>query len=105
MDRAERRTPHSDAAVYAISVAAELTGVTPQTLRVYESRGLLEPARTSGGTRRYSGADLDRVDQISSMLGDGLNLAGVAEVMALRTETERLRRRISRLEAQLDRRR
>lgn len=102
MDRSERRTPGSNAAVYAISVAAELTGVTPQTLRVYESRGLIEPARTSGGTRRYSGADLDRVDQISSLLGDGLNLAGIAEVMALRAERDRLRRRIAHLEAKLD---
>ena len=86
-----------DRALYGISVAAELTGVDPQMLRTYEARGLLEPQRTQGGTRRYSGNDLDRVGQITTLLGEGLNLAGIAHVLALQAETERLRAEIHRL--------
>lgn len=86
-----------DRALYGISVAAELTGVDPQMLRAYESRGLLEPHRTEGGTRRYSGRDLERVTQIKMLLASGLNLAGIAHVLALEAETDRLRAEIKRL--------
>lgn len=77
--------------VYAISVAAELLGIGVQTLRMYENRGLVEPARTSGGTRRYSERDLARVGRVTALLRDGLNLAGIAMVLELQDENERLR--------------
>jgi MerR family transcriptional regulator/heat shock protein HspR len=70
-------------AVYVISVAAELAGVHPQTLRIYERRGLLEPARTAGGSRRYSDADITLLRKIQELTNDGLNLAGVQRVLAL----------------------
>jgi MerR family transcriptional regulator, heat shock protein HspR len=80
-----------DRALYGISVAAELTGVNPQMLRTYEARGLLEPQRTGGGTRRYSGADLALVNRITTLLAAGLNLAGVDHVLQLEAENRRLR--------------
>ena len=86
-----------DRALYGISVAAELTGVNPQMLRVYEDRGLVEPHRTDGGTRRYSTSDIDRINQIATLLASGLNLAGVQQVLALQAETVRLRDQIRRL--------
>jgi MerR family transcriptional regulator, heat shock protein HspR len=86
-----------DRALYGISVAAELTGINPQMLRVYERRGLLEPQRTDGGTRRYSRNDIDRIKQITTLLGSGLNLAGVQQVLALEAETDELRTEIERL--------
>lgn len=86
-----------DRALYGISVAAELTGSNPQMLRVYESKGLLEPQRTDGGTRRYSHNDIDRIKQITTLLGAGLNLAGVQHVLALEEETDQLRTEIERL--------
>ena len=70
-------------AVYIISVAAELAGVHPQTLRIYERKGLLEPARTTGGSRRYSQADIDFLRRIQELTDEGLNLAGVKKVLAL----------------------
>jgi MerR family transcriptional regulator, heat shock protein HspR len=74
----------SDArAVYVISVAAELAGVHPQTLRIYERKGLLEPARTSGGNRRYSNADLQRLRRIHELMEEGMNIAGVTRILAL----------------------
>jgi DNA-binding transcriptional MerR regulator len=87
----ERRVPDPDLGVYGISVAADLVGMAPQTLRLYEDRGLLDPARTAGGTRRYSQDDLDRLHRIGELLGDGLNLAGVAAVLGLETDNARLR--------------
>jgi DNA-binding transcriptional MerR regulator len=78
-------------AVYAISVASELTGVDPQMLRIYESRGLLAPARTSGGTRRYSDRDIQRVERITMYLQAGLILAGIERVFVLEAETDDLR--------------
>ncbi len=78
--------------VYAISVAAELVGMDVQRLRLYERRGLLEPERTSGGTRRYSRDDLDRLERIGGLLDAGLNLAGIAMVLDLQDENDRLRR-------------
>ena len=88
-------------ALYGISVAAELTGVNPQMLRAYEARGLIEPFRTSGGTRRYSGRDLAVVDRITTLLAGGLNLAGIDQVLQLEAETQRLRAEIDALRARL----
>ncbi len=82
-------------AVYAISVAAELTGTAVQNLRVYERHGLLEPSRTHGGTRRYSEEDLVRIRRILTLLAEGLNLAGIALVLALEDDNARLRRRLA----------
>jgi MerR family transcriptional regulator, heat shock protein HspR len=78
-------------AVYVISVAAELAGVHPQTLRIYERKGLLDPARTAGGNRRYSDADLERLRRIVQLTDAGLNLAGVKMVLELESEVARLR--------------
>lgn len=83
--------PDSDRGVYAISVAAELVGMGVQNLRLYEARGLLEPERTDGGTRRYSANDLDRLRRIGDLLEAGLNLAGIGMVLDLERENARLR--------------
>jgi MerR family transcriptional regulator/heat shock protein HspR len=77
--------------VYGISVAAELVGMGVQNLRAYEARGLLDPERTDGGTRRYSADDLDRLRRIGDLLDDGLNLAGIAMVLDLQDENRQLR--------------
>jgi MerR family transcriptional regulator/heat shock protein HspR len=84
-------------AVYIISVAAELGGVHPQTLRIYERRGLLHPYRTPGGTRRYSDGDLEQLGLIQELTADGVNLEGVRQILELRDEVERLRHQVSRL--------
>lgn len=76
--------------VFGISVASELAGVDQQSLRLYESRGLLLPARTDGGTRRYSSDDLDRVHRITDLLAQGINLAGIARVMDLEDRNQAL---------------
>jgi DNA-binding transcriptional MerR regulator len=81
----------ADRGVYGISVAAELVGMGVQTLRLYESRGLLEPERTDGGTRRYSENDLSRLRRIGQLLDAGLNLAGIGMVLDLETENAQLR--------------
>ena len=86
-----------DRALYAISVAGELTGVDPQMLRIYETRGLVSPARTDGGTRRYSGRDLARIERITMYLNAGLNLAGIERVFALEQEATELRDHVKRL--------
>jgi DNA-binding transcriptional MerR regulator len=83
--------PEADRGVYAISVAAELVGMGVQTLRLYESRGLVDPDRTAGGTRRYSANDLDRLRRIGQLLSAGLNLAGIGMVLDLETENAQLR--------------
>jgi DNA-binding transcriptional MerR regulator len=91
------RLPEPPSGRYAISVVAELTGLHPQSIRSYEDRGLLTPARTAGGTRRYSDGDVATLLRISGLLGDGLNLAGVEAVMALEAENRVLRAEIERL--------
>jgi MerR family transcriptional regulator, heat shock protein HspR len=93
--------PWADAAsgVYSISVAAELAGLHPQTLRIYEREGLLEPARSAGGTRRYSQNDITRLLEISALSGDGLNIAGIRRVLALQEEARALHAEIARLKA------
>jgi len=83
--------------LYGISVAAELTGVPPQNLRAYEAKGLIEPARTAGGTRRYSDHDVARVNRIAVLLEAGLNLTGIGYVLDLEAETQRLKSEIDRL--------
>lgn len=83
--------PDAARGVYGISVAAELVGTGVQNLRAYEARGLLEPERTEGGTRRYSANDLDRLRRIGDLLGVGLNLAGIAMVLDLQDENSQLR--------------
>ena len=87
-------------AVYVISVAAELAGVHPQTLRIYERKGLVEPNRTFGGSRRYSERDIERLRRIQELTNAGLNLEGVRRVIALEDENERLRQALGR--ARLD---
>ena len=87
---------------YMISVAAELVGMHPQTLRIYESKGLVRPGRTKGGTRLYSDRDLERLRSIQRLTTElGLNLAGVQRVLALEDEMDRLRGRVERLERQM----
>jgi MerR family transcriptional regulator/heat shock protein HspR len=83
--------------VYVISVAAELTGVHPQTLRIYERKGLVDPARTGGGSRRYSDADIALLRRIQELTNLGLNLEGVRRVLELETEIERLQHEVDRL--------
>jgi MerR family transcriptional regulator/heat shock protein HspR len=80
----------NERAVYVISVAAELAGVHPQTLRIYERRGLLDPSRTSGGSRRFSEQDLARLRHIQQLTNAGLNLEGVRRVLELEAEVVRL---------------
>ena len=82
--------PGPDQAVYVISVAAELAGMHPQTLRIYERRGLVDPARTTGGNRRYSETDIVMLLRIAQLTEEGLNLAGVKRVLALEAEVARL---------------
>ena len=87
---------------YTISVAAELVGMHPQTLRIYESKGLVRPGRTPGGTRLYSERDVERLRAIQRLTTEvGLNLAGVQRVLVLEDEMERLRRRVAQLERQM----
>ena len=99
---AARRDPKRG--VYMISVAAELAGMHPQTLRIYETRGLIRPKRSPKNTRLYSQEDVERLQRIQELTNElGLNLAGVERVMALEREVERARRRADRLEYQLER--
>jgi DNA-binding transcriptional MerR regulator len=82
--------------VFGIGTAAELVGMAPQSLRMYESRGLVEPTRTDGGTRRYSQDDLVRLQRISALLAEGLNLAGIAMVLQLEADNAELQARLDR---------
>jgi MerR family transcriptional regulator, heat shock protein HspR len=90
--------------VYMISVAAELAGMHPQTLRIYEARGLITPKRSPKNTRLYSQDDVDRLRRIQELTGElGVNLAGVEKVFELEAEIERMRRRVRALERQAER--
>lgn len=95
-DRVKKR------AVFVISVAAELADMHPQTLRIYERKGLIDPYRTPGGTRRYSQEDIERLKLISDLTSQGLNLEGVKQVLELQDEVERLRSKVDRMEDRLD---
>ena len=86
---------HRTQAVYVISVAAELAGMHPQTLRIYERRGLVNPARTQGGNRRYSDADIEVLQRIAELAEQGMNLEGIRRVMELEHENARLRDELS----------
>lgn len=83
-----------DTPLYSIAVAAELSGLTPAALRLYEDKGLLTPARSEGGTRRYSDDDLARLREVARLQDDGINLAGIGHVMRLQDENAELRRRL-----------
>jgi MerR family transcriptional regulator/heat shock protein HspR len=95
----DESSSRSQRGVYGISVTSELAGVSPQTLRLYESRGLLTPARTEGGTRRYSNDDLDRLARITELLASGVNLAGVAQILGLEARNSTLQSDNSQLES------
>ncbi len=102
MDVRGRRGDNRDRghAVFVISVAAELAGVHPQTLRIYERKGLLDPARTGGGSRRYSEGDIERMNRIQDLTQEGLNLAGVKRVLELEVELVALRAELDRARAE-----
>lgn len=89
-------------AVFVISVAAELAGMHPQTLRIYERKGLVDPFRTPGGTRRYSQEDIERLQLIQEMTSQGLNLEGVKRVLALKEENRRLKQKVDRLRDKIE---
>jgi DNA-binding transcriptional MerR regulator len=96
---AEDVNARSELGVYSISVAAELSGIGPQTLRLYERRGLLTPARTAGGTRRYSDDDLARLQRIMELVAGGINVAGIGEILGLEARNARLESDNTRLES------
>ena len=87
----------SSEGVFAISVAADMVSMQIQNLRVYERRGLVDPSRTSGGSRLYSRDDIERLHRIRELLADGLNLAGIARVVELEEDNRRLRAEVERL--------
>ena len=87
-------------AVYVISVVAVLSSVHPQTLRIYERKGLVDPARTTGGSRRYSDADIDQLRRIQELTNEGLNLYGVQRVLELEAEVSRLRAELAEVRRQ-----
>ncbi len=89
-------------AVFVISVAAELAGMHPQTLRIYERKGLIDPFRTPGGTRRYSRDDIERLQLIQDLTSQGLNLEGVRRVLALQQENRQLKLKVERLRDRVD---
>lgn len=87
--------------LYMISVAAELTGMHPQTLRIYESKGLVSPKRSSGNTRLYSRADIERLDLIGRLTDEGINLAGVVRILDMRSQMDELDAEVEKLRAQI----
>ena len=89
-----------DQGLFSISVAAELAGLHPQTLRIYEREGLIDPARSAGGTRRYSRRNIGRLQEICALTADGLNLAGIRRVLELQEETRRLQAELTALREQ-----
>jgi MerR family transcriptional regulator, heat shock protein HspR len=97
------RQQGSEKAIYVISVAAELAGVHPQTLRVYERKGLIRPHRTAGNTRRYSESDIELLRRIQQLTDEGINLAGVIRILELEGEMEKLHARYAALVEELDR--
>ena len=96
------RRPTSDQANYVISVAAELAGVHPQTLRVYERKGLVQPQRTQGNSRRYSEQDIDLLRRIQELTDEGINLAGVTRILELEHDLSRAKDRYQRAVQQLE---
>jgi MerR family transcriptional regulator/heat shock protein HspR len=101
--RRKQGQPERDQGVYMISVAAELAGMHPQTLRIYEARGLISPKRSAGKTRLYSQEDVDRLRRIQELTSEmGMNLAGVEKVFELEEELEKMRARMARLQSKTD---
>jgi MerR family transcriptional regulator/heat shock protein HspR len=96
-----QRDPEQQRALYIISVAAELAGVHAQTLRIYERKGLIAPARTEGGSRRYSDRDIELLQRIQELSQEGVSLAGVRKILDLESELGEARARITRLEREL----
>jgi MerR family transcriptional regulator, heat shock protein HspR len=101
MTRREPRAPHPDAAVYVISVAAELSGLHPQTLRSYERMGLIMPGRTGGGGRRYSHRDIELLREIATLTAGGVGIEGVRRILELENQVAALRARSEELAAEL----
>ena len=101
MTRGEPRIPGADAAVYVISVAAELSGLHPQTLRSYERMGLIMPGRTGGGGRRYSHRDIELLREIASLTSGGVGIEGVRRILELEHQVAALRARNSELRHQV----
>jgi MerR family transcriptional regulator/heat shock protein HspR len=97
-----KRDDRQERAVYIISVAAELAGMHPQTLRIYERKGLLRPARTAGNTRRYSDRDIDRLREIQELTQLGVNLAGVKKIMEMQKKLERIRGEMDEMSEELE---
>jgi MerR family transcriptional regulator/heat shock protein HspR len=95
--------PDDSAPVYAISVAAQIAGMHPQTLRQYDRLGLVSPDRTSGRNRLYSLRDIARLREVARLTGDGVNLAGIQRILALETENDRLRSEVGLLRAEVQR--
>jgi len=93
--------PDPQQGVFAISIAAELSGLHPQTLRIYERQGLIDPERSAGGTRRYSGDDVQRLREIAGLTDSGINIAGIKRVLELQEENRRLQGQVQHLRARL----
>ena len=102
MKDGQRQPRQDERALYVISVAAELAGVHPQTLRIYERKGLVEPQRTIGRSRRYSDRDIRRLRRIQDLTNEGVSLAGVKRIIALEEELEGARGEIDKLRTQID---
>ena len=100
-ERVEFEVRHRDAPVFVISVAAELTGMHPQTLRGYDRMGLVQPGRTGGGGRRYSWHDIEQLREVAELTGQGIGLEGVRRILALQNEVDGLRERVAYLEGAL----
>lgn len=90
-------SPSEDRAIYVISVAAQRAGMHPQTLRIYERRGLVQPARTQGGNRRYSELDIARLRRIAELTAEGVSVEGIRRIMQLEAEVQRLRDEVDQL--------
>lgn len=101
--RSARDARLEDRGVYIISVAAELVGVHPQTLRIYERKGLLSPSRTSGNSRRYSASDIRRLRTIQRLTQEGVNLAGVQMVLDMESRLEEMRRHVREMRSEMER--
>jgi MerR family transcriptional regulator/heat shock protein HspR len=100
--RAQPHPPGPDARVFVISVAAELSGLHPQTLRTYDRLGIVQAGRTGGGGRRYSMRDIELLQQVARLTAEGLGLEGVRRVIELETQVDALKHRVQELQGELD---